>query len=144
MSKIDLEQEIQFGLENLTKIYTGITLISASNVDSFIKTSALTYECFGYYNAVEHLLLRFIKYLKLARPAGASSHSETLKNFGKLMNEYELDSDGTILRIFLEFMAFRHVATKIYSFLIDEAKLDVIVVKISNEHVQIVKLFGSC
>jgi len=37
-------------------------------------------------------------------------------------------------------MAFRHVATKIYGFLIDDDKLEVVVDRIKNEHDNISKL----
>ncbi len=66
--KADIENEIQFGLENLSKIYERIKYISFLEADTTLKISALTYECFGYYNAVEHLILRFIKYLKMSVP----------------------------------------------------------------------------
>ncbi|MCX6049643.1 MAG: hypothetical protein NT075_31475 [Chloroflexi bacterium] len=141
MSKADLNQEIQFGLENLGKIHTRVAFIFTLDVDKTVQMSALTYECFGYYNAVEHLMLRFIKYLKIEQPTGAFSHSETLKRFGKLMHEQALDDNGVILKVFLELMAFRHVATKIYGFLIDEAKLTVIVTRIKTEHSNIVSIF---
>ena len=41
--------------------------------------------------------------------------------------DYQVTLEPRTLRICLELMAFRHVATKIYGFLIDEAKLAVIV-----------------
>ena len=141
MSKTDLNQETKFGLENLAKIYDRVTFISVMDIDKSVKLSALTYECLGYYNAVEHLILRFIKYLKVNQPSGAFSHSETLKIFGKLISEQTLDIDGSILKVFLELMAFRHVATKIYSFLIDEDKLETIIIKIKTEHTRIIVVF---
>ena len=50
-----------FGLENLNKVYESISYISESDAESLLKVPALTYECFGYYNAIEHLILRLTK-----------------------------------------------------------------------------------
>ncbi len=138
--KADIENEIQFGVENLSKIYERIKYISFLEADTTLKISALTYECFGYYNAVEHLILRFIKYLKMSVPSGSFSHKETLKNFRRLINEHNICAEQKTLNTIEELMAFRHVATKIYGFLINEGKLEVITDKIKNEHFEIVAL----
>jgi hypothetical protein len=138
--KADIENEIQFGLENLSKVYERIKYISFLEADTTLKISALTYECFGYYNAVEHLILRFIKYLKMSVPSGSFYHKETLKNFRRLIDEYNICTEQKTLNSIEELMAFRHVATKIYGFLINEGKLEVIIDKIKNEHSEIVAL----
>jgi hypothetical protein len=140
MSPTELTQEVQFGLENLNKLHDRVNYISALEVDPVVKTSALTYECFGYYNAIEHIILRLTKYLKIPTPGGAFSHKEVLKNFSQLVKEREIPAEAITLNTILELMAFRHVATKIYAFLIDENKLEVIATKIINEHSQIVAL----
>jgi hypothetical protein len=57
MSKTDLEKEVEFGLENLNKVYESINYISGSNAEGLLKVPAMTYECFGYYNAIEHIIL---------------------------------------------------------------------------------------
>ena len=142
MNPTELTQEVQFGLDNLNKLHHRVTYISALEIDKVVKISALTYECFGYYNAIEHIILRFTKYLKIPTPGGAFSHKEVLKNFSQLVREREIPAEATTLNTILELMAFRHVATKIYAFLIDEKKLEVIVTKITNEHSQIVLLFN--
>jgi hypothetical protein len=63
MALDDLRQEINFGLENLAKVYHNIVQFSALQSDTKLKTSALAFECLGYYNAVEHLMIRILKYL---------------------------------------------------------------------------------
>ena len=57
------------------------------------------------------------------------------------MHEQALADNGILLKVFLEWMAFRHVATKIYGFLIDETKLAVIATRIKTEHSNIVTVF---
>ncbi|MCI5145356.1 MAG: hypothetical protein D3923_07440 [Candidatus Electrothrix sp. AR3] len=142
MSKTNLKEEVGFGLENLNKVYESINYIFESDGDKLLKVPALTYECFGYYNAIEHLILRITKYLKITVPGGAFSHKETLKNFFQLVENMNIESDQSTLNAVLELMAFRHVATKIYGFLIDEEKLEVIVGQIKNEHQNISKLLN--
>ena len=73
-----LKQEIAFGLENLNKTHANIETFTKLEVDSKIKVSALTYECLGYYNAIEHLIIRFLKYLSIKLPAGKFSHRRVL------------------------------------------------------------------
>ena len=103
--------------------------------------SALTYECSGYYNAIEHMILRFVKYLGLEKPSGAFSHRDTLRLFDSLIKDMKLEVNQDTSAAFIELMAFRHVATKIYGFLIDEAKLNVIIARIQAEHDPIRLLF---
>ncbi|MGE0087790.1 MAG: hypothetical protein AB7S75_25545 [Desulfococcaceae bacterium] len=140
MSRTDLEKEVKFGLENLHKVYERINYISLSEVDTLIKISALTYECFGYYNAVEHLILRLTKYLKIPVTSGAFSHKETVKNFNDLVKKFNITARQSTLNAILELMAFRHVATKIYGFLIDRDKLEIVADRIKNEHSNISEL----
>lgn len=72
-----MKDEVGFGLENLSKVYESISYISESDAESLLKVPALTYECFGYYNAIEHLILRLTKYLKIPTLSGACrSHGE--------------------------------------------------------------------
>ena len=134
MSRIDLKNEVNFGLENLDKVYQSINYISSLDIDILAKIPALTYECFGYYNAVEHLILRLTKYLKIPTTGGAFSHKETVKNFNELISKLNITANQSTLNAILELMAFRHVATKIYGFLIDRDKLEVVVRRIKNEH----------
>ena len=54
--------------------------------------------------------------------------------------DYQVTLEPRTLRICLELMAFRHVATKIYGFLIDEAKLAVIVNRVEESHDRIIEL----
>jgi len=127
-------------LENLNRVYESISYISKSDAESLLKVPALTYECFGYYNAIEHLILRLTKYLKIPTPSGAFSHKETLINFNDLVRILNISADQSTLNTVLELMAFRHVATKIYGFLIDDDKLEVVVDRIKNEHENISEL----
>lgn len=64
MTANEFEQEVHFGLENLTRVRSNIIHILSQDVDEIVRRSALTYECFGYYNAFEHLILRFIKFFE--------------------------------------------------------------------------------
>ncbi len=131
---------MEFGLENLSKVYESINYISESDAEGLLKVPALTYECFGYYNAIEHLILRLTKYLKIPTPSGAFSHKETVRNFNQLVKKLNVSASQSTLDTILELMAFRHVATKIYGFLIDDDKLDAVVNRIKNEHDNISKL----
>ena len=70
-------------------------------------------------------------------PSGAFSHRDTFRALGRLIVERQVVSTESTLSAIAELMAFRHVATKIYGFLIDEAKLDVIVARINTEHTSI-------
>lgn len=142
MNVTKLSEEITFGLENLDKIHNNITLFSQqTTIDENILTAALTYECFGYYNAIEHLMLRFIKSLQLETPRGQFSHRDTLKRFYNILETYQIEKDELIIASIENLMAFRHVATKIYSFLIDTNKLKAIVNEIQENHGQINALF---
>ncbi len=140
MSRIDLKNEVNFGLQNLHKVFESINYISSLDIDVLAKTPALTYECFGYYNAVEHLILRLTKYLKIPITSSAFSHKETVKNFNELLIKLNIHANQSTLHAILELMAFRHVATKIYGFLIDRDKLEVVAGRIKSEHSNISNL----
>jgi len=142
MSLDELRKEIAFGLENLEKVYQNIVSFSESQVALEIKTSALTFECFGYYNALEHLMIRILKHLGREIPSGAFSHRDTLKMFQVLVRSHGLGDDETITALEV-LMAFRHVATKIYGFLIDWDKLQAVVAEIQKLHPSFVKLFDA-
>lgn len=141
MSVDILKQEIAFGLENLNKIYDNIETFSKLEVDPKIKVSALAYECLGYYNAIEHLIIRSLKYLSIDLPAGKFSHRETLRQFDRLLNERSIADSSETVVIITNLMAFPHVATKIYGFLIDTDKLNTIVKDINTYHNEIEKVF---
>ena len=49
MNTTELRKEIEFGLENLEKVYFNIQRFAQQEIDVSVKTSALTYECLGYY-----------------------------------------------------------------------------------------------
>lgn len=90
---------------------------------------------------MEHLILRFIKFLSWEKPSGAFSHRDTLKALEQLAADYNVSLKEATRDVCLELMAFRHVATKIYGFLIDETKLNVIVARVENSHSEIVEIF---
>ena len=136
----ELRQEVVFGLENLTNVYQNITRFSALQSDATLKTSALAYECLGYYNAAEHLMIRILKHLAQEIPSGAFSHRNILKSFRSQVDAQKI-SDTAAIDTLENLMAFRHVATKIYGFLIDWAKLSTVVNDIQDFHPRIVALF---
>jgi hypothetical protein len=136
-----LREEIRFGLENLGKIYLNISKFAQQDTDEEIKVAALTYECFGYYNAVEHLIVRILKHQKVKIPSGQFSHRDTLKSFETLIFQKAIKADEEIIKTIENLMAFRHVATKIYSFLIDFGKLQIIIDDIERTHQHIEQFF---
>ena len=85
--------------------------------------------------------MRFVKHLGLGKPFGPLSHRDTLRTFDSLISDTGLEANQETVAVFVELMAFRHVATKIYGFLIDETKLDMIVSRIQTEHTAISILF---
>lgn len=101
----------------------------------------MTYECLGYYNAIEHLIIRILKYFQVELPFGSFSHRDTLRAFETLATTKVIDIDKEMLKVIEDLMTFRHVATKIYGFLIDSNKLQVIVNEIEQNHVNIKHLF---
>ena len=143
MSLDILEQEVEFGLENLSKVHGNISSFAQLDIDSKVKISALTYECLGYYNAIEHLIIRFLKYLNIELPGGQFSHRDTLKRFESLVSDRGIQKAQSTMAVIANLMAFRHVATKIYGFLIDAIKLDVIINDIQLNHNHIEDLFRS-
>lgn len=136
----ELNKEINFGLENLDRIYQTILKFTEQKIEEDVRTSALTYECFGYYNAVEHLIIRLIKHFGLTAPSGQFSHRDILRLFKDFLASTKIDYDDDLIISIENLMAFRHVATKIYSFLIDWEKLEVIITLIRNQHHQIEQL----
>lgn len=140
MALDDLHKEINFGLENLAKVYQNIVQFSALQSDSKLKTSALAYECLGYYNAAEHLMIRVLKYLEREIPTGAFSHRDVLRSFQGVA-EAKRAGDSEVMIAIENLMAFRHVATKIYGFLIDWPRLQAIVEDIQKFHDRISQLF---
>jgi len=144
MNKTELEAEVNFGLENLQKIYERVVYISTrENEDPILKVPALAYECLGYYNAIEHLMLRFIKFLKIPVSMGPFSHKKTLIQFFEIAQYYEITVKQHTRNSILELMAFRHVATKLYGFLIDAQKLNIVANRIRDEHQSLFELMQS-
>ncbi|MEZ4512981.1 MAG: hypothetical protein R3C62_14020 [Chloroflexota bacterium] len=141
MSKSELGKEIDFGIENLNKIHSRMLDFVVLEVDHELKVSAMTYECLGYYNAIEHLMLRIIKYLKMTKPSGAFSHRDTLVLYEKLLREASIDTESETVKVIESLMAFRHVATKIYGFLIDWSKLHTVIKDIELQHENIIQTF---
>jgi len=140
MEPDELKSEIGFGLENLEKIYQSISSFAQQDADDRLKLSALTYEGLGYYNAVEHLIIRLLKYLGREIPSGAFSHRDTVKAFRALAIDKGIGED--VIRVIEDLMAFRHIATKIYGFLIDWNKLKVILDNIEKNHEKIKDAFA--
>ncbi len=141
MSINRLREEIEFGLENLEKIYLNISKFSQQDTSKDIVIAALTYECFGYYNAIEHLIIRLLKYLSIEIPTGPFSHRDILRTFYAVADDRGFKVDEESSTVIENLMAFRHIATKIYSFLVDWEKLEVIIDDIKGSHNNIKQLF---
>ncbi|OIP40061.1 hypothetical protein AUJ95_04910 [Candidatus Desantisbacteria bacterium CG2_30_40_21] len=139
MNLNELKNEINFGLGNLESIYQSILEFSRQEIEERVKVSALTYECLRYYNAIEHLIIRLLKYLKIEIPSGPFSHRDTLKALLSITKEKDVDNDT--IKVIENLMAFRHIATKIYGFLINWSKLKFIIRDIETSHNQIKRFF---
>jgi len=142
MSANELRNAIKFGMENLETIYTRLSSFASKEIEEEVKISALTYECLGYYNAIEHLIIRILKHLKVEMPSGSFSHRDTLRSFEALANNKVIDVDEETIKVIEDLMTFRHVATKIYGFLIDPNKLQVVVSMIERNHPNIKQIFN--
>jgi hypothetical protein len=79
--------------------------------------------------------------LRIEVPSGEFSHRDTLKTIETLMHDKEIEIDEETIQIIENLMAFRHIATKIYGFLIDWGKLQVIVSDIERNHDRIKPTF---
>lgn len=110
-------------------------------VEQRVKMSALAFECLGYYNAIEHLIIRILRRQRIAISSGSFSHRDTLKTFEAWIVDKKIEVDEETIRAIESLMAFRHVATKIYGFLIDWSKLQVIVGDVEANHEAIKQLF---
>jgi len=121
----------------------GSLCFSQKDIEEEVKTSALTYECQGYYHAVEHLAIRILKHQKAEIPTGPFSHRDTLKAFEAVLANSAIQVEPGAIETIEDLMAFRHVATKIYGFLINSAKLQAIIDKIAQHHTSIKRLFES-
>jgi len=141
MSVNELRNEVSFGLENLEKIYRNILSFAQQEIDQRVKVSALAFECLGYYNAIEHLIIRTLKHLRIVIPSGQFSHRDTLRVFETWVSDRGIEVDEETIKVIENLMAFRHVATKIYGFLVDWDKLQVIVSDIEANHKLIKQLF---
>lgn len=139
MNSNELKSEINFGLENLESIYQSILEFSQQEIEERVKVSALAFECLGYYNAIEHLIIRVLKHSKIEIPSGQFSHRDVLRAFLSLANEKVVDKSTT--KVIEDLMAFRHIATKIYGFLINWDKLRFIINEIEKNHDKIKRVF---
>ncbi len=133
------KQEIAFGLENLERVKDDIVRFHASRAETSLRSSALAYACIGYFNALEHLMLRSLKFWNAVLPSGPSSHQMALNEFRNLLEKLNLPFP--LLEAFKRLLGFRHIATKIYGFLIDLEKLDEVVASVNDTHESFVALF---
>lgn len=83
-------------------------------------------------------MIRIIKYLRYLSPSGPASHKETIKLFRQIAPP--LTNSDSPFDVIERLMAFRHVATKIYSFLLDWNKLQSILDDIMQSH-ELIKQF---
>jgi len=130
----EFQREIAFGLENLERVKKTLLQIARHDLPMFVMDPALAYECVGYYNASEHLMLRFVKYQRLPKPAGAATHKDTLRLFEEIINKSGMLIEKEQMNFLLQLMGFRHIATKIYGFLIDHERLLLLVESIEKNH----------
>jgi len=115
--KLDrVREEVEFGLGNLSQIHERIKEFARASVDPSILQSALTYECIGYYNALEHLIIRVLKGLGKPIPSGPSSHKDTVRLFGEILTKGGLWDAQSAVEFIEDLMAFRHVTTKYMAF----------------------------
>lgn len=138
--KGDFRQEIEFGLENLDKVLASISAIVPQDIPTNVLAPALANECLGYYNALEHLMVRFLKHQGVAPASGPNWHRDTLKAFESLLSETGLPLGQELSDVVTELMGFRHVATKIYGFLIDQDRLLALVNVIHSNHASLRKV----
>lgn len=135
----ELRPQIEFGLENLDKVFQSIKKFSANDIAQDLKVSALAYECLGYYNAIEHLIIRFLKFSKSEIPTGAFSHRDTIRTFYAIFTEVKFEPE--VVKAIDDLMGFRHVVTKIYGFLLDWERLRRVVDQIALHHEKIKQIF---
>jgi len=131
---------LQFGLENLRKVKSDIDAFQKEVAAPELRKSALAYACMGYFNALEHLMIRVLKFNRMAIPTGPTSHQMILTNFQNQISDLEIDA--TIFDAIKRLLGFRHVANKIYGFLINPHKLDEIVAVILEHHAGLVEVFS--
>lgn len=77
----EFQKEVLFGLENLNRVKNDIDSFHAGMAAAPMRNSALAYAGMGYYNALEHLMVRTLKFLEITLPAGAASHQMILAKF---------------------------------------------------------------
>ena len=141
MKKKELKKEVEFGIENLDKIFNRILHFEKLVLDDRVKVSAFAYECLGYYNAIEHLIIRILKYSRVEIPSGSFSHKKILMSFENKLHNRKIPVNEELIKLIENLMAFRHVATKIYGFLLDWKKLEFIIEDIKKCHNQVKALF---
>lgn len=139
MMPLEFQKEVLFGLENLEKVKCDIDAFQISSATPNMRNSALTYACMGYFNALEHLMIRMLKFLKINLPMGPTSHQMILAEFQNVPSK--LNVAFSDFNMFKRLLGFRHVATKIYGFLIEEDKLAEVVAIIQTNHKTFVELF---
>lgn len=140
MSANRLRDEVEFGLANLDKIHLAISGLVRRELEQRVKVSALAYEGLGYYNVLEHLMIRILKHLGTVVPSGPFFHRDVLRQFEALAKERRVEAAEKTLRCLENLMAFRHVATKIYGFLIDWNKLEAVLKDMEENHEGIKRL----
>ncbi len=140
MQASEFKSQVEFGLENLDRVHANLNKFSAKAEDDEFRLSALAYECMGYYNAIEHLMIRALKFSNITIPTGAYSHRDTLSAFQALGHPHV---SLEIFKTLADLMGFRHVATKIYGFLLNADKLQRLLDQVFADHENIKKLFLS-
>ncbi len=140
MNPLAFQNELQFGLENLHKVKNDIDAFQKEETAPEMRKSALAYACMGYFNALEHLMIRVPKFKHAPIPTGMTSHQMILTSFQNHTSDLEIHAApfDAIKRL----LGFRHVANKIDGFLFNPHKLTEIVAVIAENHDGFVEIFG--
>lgn len=139
MTPQEFRQELLFGLENLQKVKNNIDDFQTTGSTPQMRNSATTYACMGYFNALEHMMIRLLKFSGTTLPSGPASHQLILAEFQNAIAKISVPFDD--IDSFKRLLGFRHVATKIYGFLIDDEKLAQVIATIQAHHDAFVQLF---
>lgn len=140
MKPLEFQQELLFGLENLQKVKSEVDAFQKETGSTEMRQSALAYAGMGYFNALEHLMIRVLKFHRITIPTGSTSHQMILTAFQKQTSDLEIDP--ALYDAIKRLLGFRHVANKIYGFLINPLKLTEIVAVIQEHHTRLVELFS--
>ncbi len=132
MSPLEFQKELLFGLENPHKVKSAIDAFQEGAASPEMRKSALAYAGMGYFNALEHLMIRVLKFHQITIPTGSTSHQMILTAFQNQTSDLEIHA--SVVDAIKRLLGFRHVANKIHGFLINPHKSTEIVAVIQENH----------